>query len=191
MDKNYKTITKATLLGILLFVIGIIHIYIAIDNAIAFRHSKALSSLSITTLKEELYIEDTITKTFGSYGTFLGINSIEFYVIPIGDGKEYITIFVTKAYADLFSGLTANDNNASPIDIHGIIKKLPPNILNYPFLKNLFNLSDNSDIDKIVSSKYCIEIIDLQKSSKFYKSGFSLLISGIILSLSFFRKSKI
>lgn len=150
---------------------------------------KDLSNLSLDTLREGTYVEGTVNSTLCCYGTY---DLDDYYVVPIGEEKkEYITLLSqtvdsmeleklpTQGY-EWQDGSEEFQEAEEGYYICGIIEKINPQNFNYAYLEQQFNTLDRDKINKMISSQYCVKLIDPKNVSLWGNAGkLVLFIAGI------------
>ncbi|HKM03489.1 MAG TPA: hypothetical protein VJZ04_02640 [Lachnospiraceae bacterium] len=111
------------------------------------------------------------------------------YIISLNDWSAYyISLIVPYEYYSEIEEYIKD--RSSSYHITGKFEKLKSE-LPYDEISEVTGIEDNSEINKIVSAKYAIRIVDFNKKKIIFIKGLSLVCAGIILFLSSVEKKKI
>lgn len=161
----------ATWFLFLVFLIGgIILLYQGNLVTTSYNVRRDLEDLSLDNLRVGSYVEGTVKYTLCCYGNY---DLKDYYVVGIGkDEDEYITVLSQTADSVALEKLPTlgyewQEDSTEPFQeaeegyyICGIIEEMEPDSLNYDYLERQFNTTDHAKIDKQISPKYCIRLID-------------------------------
>lgn len=152
---------------------------------------KNLSNLSLDTLHEGTYVEGTVYSTFCCYGSY---DLKDYYVVKIGkDKEEYITLLSqtvdsmeleklpTQSYQWQDDSLDSFQEAEEGYYICGIIQQMNPENFNYDYLERQLNTTDRVKINKMISPKYCVKLINAKNISVWGNTGkLSLFLAGLV-----------
>ncbi|MDD3416068.1 MAG: hypothetical protein PHY47_19035 [Lachnospiraceae bacterium] len=108
------------------------------------------------------------------------------YIISLNDwSDDYITLIVPYEYYSEFEEFI-NDRTSS-YHFTGEFERLKGE-LPYEQISNVTGITDNSEMNKIVSAEYAIRIVDLKKKNSVFINGLSLMCAGFFLILPSINK---
>lgn len=129
--------------------------YVDVDNVTFLTKIDKLS-------KQKLYSSQTSISLLGTEN--------EYYTIEMKKGY-YITLLVKDSQQDkILSGKA----------FQGKVVKLSTQ-LNYPWYRTILNVDTNERVDKAISPKYAIEIVDFLAEKSMFNKGMLIFFIGIVL----------
>lgn len=171
------------LLGLQMFVTGA-------ANTIGIRHSRDIKELELSELKKGIYVQGEVTYVLGSYykkpsgGTGLLTCMTEWvygpreYAVPVNE-SQYITLYVEKPYFEIFRKFTDAPNAENGYSFYG--KTVPRKAeLNYRFLKNALQITNEQAVEQRISKDYGIQILEPEQEKKRLMTGFLLMTAELI-----------
>ena len=101
------------------------------------------------------------------------------YIIPINKSADYyITLIVPYKYTEQFDEMT--DGKREKYCFIGKIEKLEGNLY-YDIISEVTGVSNTALIEKMVSPKYAIKIVDVKEEKLIVWKGIVLLACGVLL----------
>lgn len=130
---------------------------------------KSIDDISMDELQEDMYVEGVVTSTVCCYAS---CDLYDYYVINIGEeGGQCITV-LSKTYDSIAleklptsdyrwqDGTEQEKESEEGYYICGRIKLIDTENINYSYLKTQFGVDSEREVDKLLSNKYCIKIVD-------------------------------
>lgn len=201
-NKYVFWISKITYVGIIFSIIGFIFIVQGILNS--YNSTKVMSIyqekdihlgryIDCDILREQLlgkfYTEMNGKKVYSPItGNYVYTNAQQYIFLEDIENMYYVTLNVPKEYTEEFKELIAG--NVSEIHIFGKFKKLKGELY-YDEIMSCLGINNRDEIDKIVSKKYVIQIVDPEMERNVYYKGGALLIIGILCLLKCLEKKKV
>lgn len=193
MKKYVINIGKISIIAIIMLLFGI---FISINGLIIRINLKNIqNTYEPTSIKKGHFIETDIyvTDFLGSmlptslgkrFFPLVGENPVTNemrYVVRLNEEKNYyITIIVTSEYRKEIENLLKTNGNS-----HHFIGKMVKLDTELPYdnIAYYIGSDDKNTINKIVSPKYAIIIIDIEKQEEILKNGMRLMLVAIFLFL--------
>lgn len=194
------TISRESILGLLIFIIGVCFTIQGIINR--YNLSNINESYREYEIKNGRYIECDITKErlIGNYYTenngkvkyspYCGtdaISSDSTYIVAINEDSDYyVPLIVAREYQKDFKEMVNSD------DTYHLVGKFEKfrSFLSYDLVAECLGTDDKSKINQMVSASHQIKLVDLEDEKRELYKGFLFLIVGaFILFLSVSREN--
>lgn len=120
-------------------------------------------------------------------GTDVCTNAQQYIFLEDIENMYYVTLNVPKEYTEEFKELISGD--VSEIHIFGKFKRLKGELC-YDKIMSCLGINNRDEINKIVSTKYVVQIVDPEMENNVYYKGGVLLIIGILCLLKCLEKKK-
>lgn len=182
-------ISKTTYIGCILYIIGIVFIVQGIINS----YNKITNSYSQNDIHLGRYIECNITKEhlLGSvYSEMNGkkvysaicdndvyTNDQRYIMLTNTENIYYVSLNVPNKYIEEFQKLISDE--ISTLHVYGKFKKLKSELF-YDDIMRCLNLKNDDEINRLVSSKYVIQIVEPEMERRVLFKGVLLLLVGVL-----------
>ena len=192
------TVSKTSVLGIIIFFVGLLFTIQGIS--IRYNLTNVNNSYEKAELKNGRYVECDITKEqlIGAYyAERSGINkyspycdenalsSEQTYIMAISENLDYfVPLVMSQEYQSDFKQILNSDK---VYHVFGKIEKFE-NILHYDTISECMGSNNMSELNRMISTKYQIKIVDIKNERKKIYKGFLLLISGLLVLFSTIEK---
>lgn len=170
--------------------VGIVLMYHGNFVTEQYERRKSVEDLTLSNLGEGLYVEGIITSTVGCYESY---DLYDYYVIRIGEEKKQCITVLSNTYNSVAleklptadyrwqDGMEQVSEAKEGHYICGILTPLKRENINYAYLKSQFGVTTDKEVDRIVSSKYCIKLIKPENISVWGNAGKASLVCGILV----------
>ena len=201
IKKYLITITKTSLIALLFFLVGCVYLLNGVIIRTNLRNIQ--ESYNPSHFKKGLFIETDIlsSKVMGTIPTNPSgritfwpvcgedvMKNERSYIISLNEWSSYyITLIVPYEHYSEFEEFIKD--RSSSYHFTGEFERLKGE-LPYEQISNVTGITNNSEMNKIVSDEYAIRIVDLKKKNNILINGLSLMCAGFFLILPSIKNKK-